>query len=882
MSRSNKPDKWSSRGQRWLDVLLMTCLGLLFCVLFHKPLDALATLLGENLAYWSRWIQYATVATLSGVLWWFLIHLGGFRSKDLWKINTLCYPPTWLGGVLGGVLYLVLKQLFFTSTTVQASRFYWFDSWIFLAGILSAVIVKSVLSLPSDQRDKKEPEDKYDTNTDSSNPLLNKESLFKWLDNEAPVRTPAQDYFDAQQPARRICRHLLATPLKTIGILGAYGSGKSTILNLVEYYRKHFDELCTNLDTRQKEAITHDPKKLIVCRAGAWGFTKTSVARHILDCMLDELGKHIDVLAFSNLPEHYQAALVGSGSPWAKAVAGISKRKESPDVLLSHIDSALISTGLRVVVFVEDVDRNSDDNVFYQEIGALLDHLKNLQNLSFVLACGHEQKASALLARLCEHTEMVPTVSEQDFKEIFSCFYDSILAEYREDIPVSNYDLFQPTEQEESLKDFIFQGGDGIYNHLNRLLAVPRTFKKALRQTYHIYKNLHGEIDLNEVFVLTALRITLPDLYAFFAANRELIQSLSSSRDNSELIGFTEVKEEYKIRLKELMRDMPELKSSVNEVFQFLVDNQDRPQNIMHTTPTNYWVRLHAEEIPAGELRDQVVLKKIRAWQEDNTVDLPECFLSNTVWAQKVERLGRLFLSTGEIYVLTEQVFALIRRCKESDIEITCGQEKEQVAGLVELQRLLTPDKRGDYAQWIAQEMDKALAVDLKFTNSLFLFYCTASGLDSTEQERLMLDLIEKAKELFAGDVDHFVQIINTKRIYSLYRFIVALPKRINNKFHKKSYGGCLWLGDTLMKAAKRAPKIVIPQLMGLLWGDGDFNRQLFEALFFEKKDELMERLATDFDMSAWDSEDQAYIKRAQAEARKWLERQKVAEEETA
>ena len=128
MSRSNKPDKWSSRGRRGLDVLLMTCLGLFFCVLFHKPLDVLATLLGENLAYWSRWIQYTTVATLSGVLWWFLIHLGGFRSKDLWKINTLCYPPTWLGGVSGG------RTLPGTQTAIlhidygPSISFDWFDS----------------------------------------------------------------------------------------------------------------------------------------------------------------------------------------------------------------------------------------------------------------------------------------------------------------------------------------------------------------------------------------------------------------------------------------------------------------------------------------------------------------------------------------------------------------------------------------------------------------------------------------------------------------------------------------------------------------------------------------------------------------------------------
>ena len=253
------------------------------------------------------------------------------------------------------------------------------------------------------------------------------------------------------------------------------------------------------------------PKSLSMCRAGAWGFTKTSVARHILDCMLDELGKHIDVLAFSNLPNTIKPPLWAAVPPGQKAVAGISKRKECPDVLLSHIDSALISTGLRVVVFVEDVDRNSDDNVFYQEIGALLDHLKNLQNLSFVLACGHEQKASSLLARLCEHTEMVPTVSEQNLKEFFSCFYNSILAEYKGDI--------LPPKPKGMCLSHLNTSKEMSTGNLTVLLQTPRILKKVLRQTWYAYKDLHGEIDIEDLFIVTVLRITIPETYVFLADN---------------------------------------------------------------------------------------------------------------------------------------------------------------------------------------------------------------------------------------------------------------------------------------------------------------------------------------------------------------------------
>jgi hypothetical protein len=60
---------------------------------------------------------------------------------------------------------------------------------------------------------------------------------------------------------------------------------------------------------------------------------------------------------------------------------------------------------MRLIIFLEDLDRNVSDDMIRDEMPALLDRLRHLKNISFVLAIGTEHQYSNVLVRICAHVE---------------------------------------------------------------------------------------------------------------------------------------------------------------------------------------------------------------------------------------------------------------------------------------------------------------------------------------------------------------------------------------------------------------------------------------------------------------------------------------------
>jgi hypothetical protein len=53
------------------------------------------------------------------------------------------------------------------------------------------------------------------------------------------------------------------------------------------------------------------------------------------------------------------------------------------------------------------LDRNVSDEIIRDEMPALLDRLRVLGQVSFVLAIGTEQQYSDVLVRICDHVEAI-------------------------------------------------------------------------------------------------------------------------------------------------------------------------------------------------------------------------------------------------------------------------------------------------------------------------------------------------------------------------------------------------------------------------------------------------------------------------------------------
>ena len=868
--------------KRWIDVLFLTFLAVFLCLFLQKPFDSLASRLGDILALRQAWFRYLLIAVLAGSVCLLLNHWRALGLSSRWYF----YPPTWFASVAGSILYYLIDRL----SAISAPRIQALDILTVLAGGTAALFVAKLRKhICLARRGVRRPGSETSRGDDTYSPLLDintPEALFAWLDEEKPVESPNQDRFGAAQPARRICRHLLDTPLKTIGILGEFGSGKSTVLKLVEYYLAYPEDAYEALSVHGKYFF--DPRNIVICRVGAWGFRGGSAARQILESMLDELSEHMDVLPFVGIPGHYQTALAESDMPWAKAFSQLVSRREDPLNLLTRIDTALECQGIRLVVFVEDVDRNGDDALFYREVGALLDHLKNLRNVSFVLACGYEQQAAAMLARICEHTEMLLPVSEYVFSVIFTEFRDSLLSRYPDDIETvsqGSRDQRFGFTLDPTMMVLFGSHQRGLASDIAELLSTPRSLKHLLRRTRQAYDSLHGEIDFDDLFVTTLLRIVMPDAFAFLALNIQRLRK--GALADTDATGIPVVDRQITAELKESfeksLQNDPERTTLVKNLILFLTPKHNRiAQGVGDSTFTDYWARLNAEEIPTEELRDQIVLREILRWQNDHNivthmdVGLAELLLTRTDWADKVEQFGDR-LSPQEVRALAQQLFALIREGKGERVKRRSLGD-EPFSGFVELWRLALKHREPDHEKWIQMEIEKALAVDLRFANDLFCYWCSAEqGLvDAAGQTRLRNAMIAKARELFENNPELLVSVLDSRHIYTLSYLMVGLSKP---EFGGKGFRSdeWVWLSDSLISAAQKIPDVAMPQLVPLLSDPPIeahsviFNNERLEGLFKGREMDVMRLLTSGVNVAGYNSREQKWILILQDYARNWL-----------
>jgi len=83
----------------------------------------------------------------------------------------------------------------------------------------------------------------------------------------------------------------------------------------------------------------------------------------------------------------------------------LTKTDYDPIIQLKKLDEILAVAKLRVIIFLEDIDRNTSEDLIKSELPSLLDRLRQLDNVSFVLAIGTEHHLSQILVRICGHME---------------------------------------------------------------------------------------------------------------------------------------------------------------------------------------------------------------------------------------------------------------------------------------------------------------------------------------------------------------------------------------------------------------------------------------------------------------------------------------------
>ena len=334
---------------------------------------------------------------------------------------------------------------------------------------------------------------------------------------DRPIERLEDDRLGRRSFAESVARHILATRAEhgfTAAVTGEWGSGKTSVLNMIG------------------ETLERETDEVVVLRFNPWLFRGTA---ELVTRFFDELGAQIGEGKFDRLKD-VARLLTGfgkliaphipvPGADLAANVAGnLTDKLTEPTSLLSerdHLSKALGNAKIRVVVFIDDIDRLEYGET--RELMRLVRLTSDLSYLIFLLAFDREHVAKSFdeigtdgqlfLDKIVQLNFNLPYTHESLLKEMF-CNQLSELVRDRE------------------VRDLDRDVWGEVYSEIVRpLLSNVRDIKRYLYSLSVTLELVGQEVALADLLGLEAVRVLRPRLYEELREHREnIVRSESDIR----------------------------------------------------------------------------------------------------------------------------------------------------------------------------------------------------------------------------------------------------------------------------------------------------------------------------------------------------------------
>ncbi|WP_428303733.1 P-loop NTPase fold protein [Lacipirellula sp.] len=768
--------------------------------------------------------------------------LGGFRLRHL---RYLSYPSSLWGGFIAGIVLFAMRR----SGLLVAS----FDKvdWItVLTSISLLALIAIIYELPAGSY-LSSLFDKLSRWLSCRRVSATSSELAEsWSAIERPIESADDDRFDHQFIAKRITRRLLGESKATVGIVGEYGSGKSSIVNMVKQQASYATE-----------------RELWFCEVECWGFHDASAAiEGILEGIVQRIGEQIDCAAMSTLPYQYAKA-ISATHPYLNAMESLLGKRTEPENIINELDRALIACDVRLVVAIQDLDRNAGAKFDTSAVAALLARFRDSTQICFILAAGRLPELD--FTRLCEHIEPIPRLPRNKAKEVLSRLREDCLQFFKdEDIDLGSAEQRRQFDTEVALGWF-----RPITESIVALVNTPRKLKFLDRRVRVAWESLHGEIDIDDLIVVTALRYSSPEAVDFlhqyrhelvFGANEGYASSLGERQE--------EQNKQLAARFEEVIASAPGDSDSLRHLIDFLFPgaskilggrsslNRNSLQGVSARSHVDYWSRAFAEEISPNEIRDQEVIDYIDDCKVDknaikklaNRMIESEAFCNG--WEYFASRMP-----SPDLYQLAETLFKVL-------LDKHGASASGEHWAIIRVWRVVNrrPAQTRDRRQWLVIQLRKALRQSLGFYNDIFHYWTGKHGIVSSSEVQTMRDeMLAYARRYFsAGRASAFVKSLSPQHPGALRHFVVP-HEHYEGLVAPASAGQWDWFLPTLQRAVRTAPELVLPQLTRLISKDIDqshfdedhmarvsfrtsvVDRDLTHAIFGTRKKWILEKIVS-------------------------------------
>lgn len=351
---------------RWIDIFFLTAISILIVAYIQKPIIDKLSVWIENVGTgWHPEFALILYSIIPIAFCYWLNRIGGFRWKDLNLIYSWSNPPTWYCAVLVLCIFPICSNLFDTGIIEKDLLPYYLAFWGILFLPLTALGLISKCTRPYDSNEQYRMSSQPNTNNlemISSDP----QKLIEWLQKEQPIELPDEDLFDAVTIANRIAERLLNDPPENIAFIGNYGSGKTSVLNLVRYILERNNS--------------------IVLSVSGWAFEDGNFTNHILTHIMKKISKETDCVSAALLPIKFQNTFMNLDLGLFN-FCKLFLTFDDPNVAIKKLNDILVRSQRKLAIFIEDIDRNNSPN-FDKEVYSLFNYFGDQNNISFVITHG--------------------------------------------------------------------------------------------------------------------------------------------------------------------------------------------------------------------------------------------------------------------------------------------------------------------------------------------------------------------------------------------------------------------------------------------------------------------------------------------------------------
>ena len=583
--------------------------------------------------------------------------------------HPLRYPPIWVA-VITTILTLTVPiwfdgNLWSSLHQLQYQSFWWAKhthpfGWLFLCFELSVLVIISVLdkfSYPKVLRPVPPEEQSFRT-------IQCHDDLIRWAQTDDPISCCDEDAFGRASMASRVARRFTEAiqkrqPPQAMTILGPQGAGKSSLLSLVE-----------------EELTPHQNIEIVGLSLWPYDSPEGAIAG-ILDAMRDAIGQHASTLALTRIRSNYIDAMAQAGSTWG-AFTHLLRSDESPEQIVRRFNNIAKAIDVHFVLWLEDIERYANEDHLTDKTEAEKRQVERLTSVYALLYLLDECDAITVVIstdslrirfdrqKITRFVERIPTLKLDDVWSVVRIMREHCLnaddiidpatEEHRKwlSAPVAEIDptshLVWSTKMNEAMPRIHFA--------IVELLNTPRMLKSVINQVHEAWGRLRGEIDFDDLFVVSVLRASAPDVYALVEDHVSRFQSgsdkarSSSSQASADFVG-DELREVLEGYARSNLRREAAIKSCVEFVFpntfkehnaELILDHlYQNPQGLLGenggVSSDSAWERYINHGIADPRLSDQQFLREIQSWKA--TADASNTLIKWTVDNDRVWRVLR-------------------------------------------------------------------------------------------------------------------------------------------------------------------------------------------------------------------------------------------------